>query len=99
MPTIKATSVPLNPAQSAQMDKLFSSPEYLLLLKVIESKSIEAQVGSMNAMLYAGNSERAAEDGKDLRDEASQYNSVLDLLDQLSKNREEWVTVDLKQSH
>lgn len=99
MPTIIATEVPLNTGQIAQLDKLFSSPEYELLLKVIAAKSIKAQVSAMNVMLYAATNDRASEDEKLLRAEASQYNNALDLLDQLGQNREEWATVDIKQSH
>lgn len=96
--TITCSRLPVAPTQRGDLEKLFGSPAFLLLKELVAAHCIVAQVDSMNAALYPGND--AAEDKRKLEQEkAAEWNAVLDMLDELSGNEQEWFTVKLEHNN
>lgn len=93
--TIICNQFHVDSTQHNDLEKFFGSPTYLLLREVVASKCIEAQVNSMNAALYPNNTDadaiRILEQTK-----AANYNTVLDLLDDISQDPQKWVTVKME---
>lgn len=93
--TIIVTRQPFDATQKGLLRKLFDSPEFSLFKEMVASRCTDKQVSAMNAALYPESetaSEVAAKDIGVARD----LNAVLDILDDLEKQEEEWWTVKIE---
>lgn len=93
--TIASTRQPLDATQQGSLRKLFDSPAFSLLKEVVSSKCIEQQINAMNATLYPKN-EAAIEDAKLGMESAAQLSDLLDILDDLEKEEQEWWTIKVE---
>lgn len=96
--TITCSRLPVAPTQRGDLEKLFSSPTFLLLKELVAARCIDAQVKSMNAALYPAN-EAAKEQQTTQQEAAINWNNVLDRLDDLSSGEQEWFTVKLEHNN
>jgi hypothetical protein len=93
--TIVITRQPLDATQQGSLQKLFDSPAFSLLKEMVAAQCIEHQVAAMNAAIYPEN-EAAAETAQTEIAIAAQRSALLDLLDDLEKQGQEWWTVKLE---
>jgi hypothetical protein len=96
--TITYSRIPVDPTQRADLEKLFGSPAFLLLKEMVAASCITCQVDAMNAALYPDN-EDAETEVKSCRAKAAGYNNVLDILDDMSGEEENWFTVKLEHNN
>lgn len=97
--TILISQIPADTDQKKLLAKLFSSPEYELLKKVVASHCIKAQAEVMNVAPYEGNNEKAETDARIQREQSRLYSQTLDMLDDMANKEEEWFTVKLEPRH
>lgn len=97
--TILISQIPADVDQRKLFTKLFASPEYSLLKKVVAAHCIKAQAIAINVSPYEGNSEKAKEEARIQTEQARLYSQVLDLLDDLANKEDEWFTVKLEPRH
>lgn len=93
--TIIVTRQPLDATQQGLLRKLFDSPEFSLFKEMVASRCTDKQVSAMNAALYPENEEASEVAAKDIGI-ARELNAVLDILDDLEKQEEEWWTVKIE---
>lgn len=93
--TIVATRQPLDATQQGLLRNLFDSPAFSLLKEVVVARCIDRQVEAINAALYP-NSETATDVAAHEIAAASGLNTILDLLDDLSKEEQEWWTIKME---
>lgn len=93
--TLVCARQPAEPTRRGDLEKMFVSPAFLFFKEMVVSRCVESQVEAMNATLYPGN--QAAEvDAAIATKKAVDFNKALDLLDDLSKNEQEWFTVKVE---
>ena len=92
---ISATRQPLDATQQGSLRKLFDSPEFSLLKELVVSRCISHQVAAMSAELYPSNP-KAIEDAGREKASAVTCSDLLDLLDDLQKQEQEWWTIKIE---
>jgi hypothetical protein len=93
--TLVCARQPADPTRRGDLEKLFGSPAFLFFKEMVVSRCVESQVEAMNAALYQAN-DIASEKLKASCNKAVELNLILDLLDDLSKNEQEWFTVKVE---
>lgn len=94
--SIIISRVPVAADQRDELAKLLSSPTFSLLKEIIGARCAEHQVKLMEADLYAGENEEAKAEAESHRSKARTMNAVLDTLDDIAKNEDEWFTMTLE---
>lgn len=93
--TIILTRQPLDATQQGSLRTLFDSPAFSLFKEMVASRCVDKQVFAMNAALYPDN-EAAASDAAANIAEASGLSALLDIIDDLAANEQDWWTVKLE---
>lgn len=93
--TIIPQKVPLTTQDREELEKLFGSPGYSLLKRVLACHCILEQVASFNDGLYYEN-ETARFKSEDHRSKAAKLNTLLDWLDDVEGRADEWFTLTLE---
>lgn len=93
--SILTTRIPVDQKQRDGLRTMFASGDYLTLREVISAHCVEAQIDSGNKALYANENAKLQSEASKTR--AAQFNTVLDVLDFLERNGEEWFRISLEQ--
>lgn len=96
--TIITSRLPAGTTQRADLEKMFASPAYIFLKEMVVSKCVIHQVESMNAGLYPQNDDAVAKHEAE-KGKAAVLKSLLDMLDDIEKNEQEWFTVKLEHAN
>lgn len=90
-----ATPHPIEESQKDQLRTLFASPAYGLLREILVAHCTQHQVAFVNKSMYEN--ENAIAQADDARVQASRFNGVLDVLDDIQKKEEQWFRINLDQ--
>lgn len=93
--TIILTRQPLDATQQGSLRTLFDSPAFSLFKELVASRCVDKQVFAMNAALYPNN-EAATNDAANYFAEASGLSALLDIIDDLVVNEDDWWTVKIE---
>jgi hypothetical protein len=90
--TFTHTRLPADATQQAALRGIFSSPGFTILKEMVAGRCAEHQVTAMQALLYPEN-EKAKAVALEKTGQATLLNALLDMLDDISKNEQDWFTV------
>lgn len=93
--TIIITRQPLDATQQGSLRTLFDSPAFSTFKELVASRCVEKQVSAMNAALYPDNDSAAAAAATDIT-EATMFSALLDVIDDLAANEQDWWTVKIE---
>lgn len=93
--TIIFSKVAMDQEQMKKLTELFAHPGFALLRQIIGAHSSEAQVNALEASLYSDFSDEARIDAQDATRRAISYSKTLEILDEISAQKEAWFTAKL----
>lgn len=90
--TFTPTRLPADATQQAELRKFFNSEIFTLLKEMVAAHCAQHQINAMRVLLYPDNEKAKLIAGEETA-RAALFNSLLDMLDDISKKEEEWFTV------
>lgn len=87
--TLIPTRQPLDATQQGLLRTMFSSPAFSLFKEMVVARCVDKQISAMNAAIYPEN-EVASNTAQEDITEAVALNGLLDLLDDLENQEQEW---------
>lgn len=96
--TISCSRLPVDPTQRGDLEKMFGSSPFLLFKEMVGARCIMAQVDAMNAALYPDNEDAKLKFEAEQK-RASDYARMLDMLDSIGAEEQNWFTVKLEHAN
>lgn len=93
--TLIPTRQPLDATQQGLLRTMFGSPAFSLFKEMVVARCIDRQINALNAALYPEN-EVASNTAQTEMTEAVALNGLLDLLDDLENQEQEWWTIKVE---